>query len=236
MEAMWTRFLPAVARLRSLVADGAIGEVLHVSADFGFAAPYDPRSRLFAVETGGGALLDLAVYPVSFAQMLLGAPSSVHAVGALAPTGVESSVTLLLGWEDGRSATLGASLRAAMPNTARVVGSQGWIDALAPFHRATHLVLQRPGEEPRHFDDPVAGAGYGPELAEVVRCVRAGATESAVMPLEDTVEVMAVIEEAAAQVGAAAWREASMGDSAAGTARRPRNHSSSPSARTGGEA
>lgn len=207
MEAMWTRFLPAVVRLRSLIADGTIGDVVSVSADFGMKRVFDERHRLFDVETGGGALLDLGVYPVSFAHMLLGAPSSVSAVGERAASGVEIAATLLLGWDGGPAATLGATLRNEPPNAARVLGTDGWIDVLPPFHRATHLILHRPGSEPEHFDDPIPGAGYHYELAEVTRCIREGRTESEVMPLDATIEVMEILELAAAQLGVS-WREA----------------------------
>jgi predicted dehydrogenase len=206
MEAMWTRFLPAIARLREMVAAGAIGDVVAVTADFGMKRAFDATHRLFDVETAGGALLDLGVYPVSFAHMLLGAPATVTAVGDRAVNGVEISATLLLGWDRGRAATLGATLRSEPPNDARVLGTEGWIDVPAPFHRATHLVVHRPGDAPEHFDDPIPGGGWHYELAEATRCIRAGRTESAVMPLDHTIEVMEVLELAAAQLGVT-WRE-----------------------------
>ncbi len=115
MEAMWTRFQPAVVRLRELVADGAVGEVRSVQADLGVAREYDPADRLFAKELGGGALLDLGVYVVSFAQMLLGDPDTVTATGSTFPTGVDAEAAVLLGYADGRAATLLTSLRNALP-------------------------------------------------------------------------------------------------------------------------
>ena len=90
MEAMWTRFQPAVVALRDLVADGAIGEVRSVQADLGVAKEYDPTDRLFDLALGGGALLDLGVYVVSFAQMLLGTPERVVAAGSLFPSGADA--------------------------------------------------------------------------------------------------------------------------------------------------
>jgi predicted dehydrogenase len=206
MEAMWTRFLPAIARLREIVAAGAIGDVVTVTADFGMRRAFDETHRLFDIETGGGALLDLGVYPVSLAHMLLGAPRSVSVVGERAANGVEVAATVLLGWDGGRAATLGATLRSEPPNDARVLGTEGWIDVLPPFHRATHLVVHRPGEEPQHFDDPIPGGGWHYELAEATRCIRESRTESGVMPLDHTIEVMEILELAAAQLGVA-WRE-----------------------------
>jgi len=201
MEAMWTRFHPAVIRARELLAEGAIGEIFAVQADLGVACDYDPLDRLFAAELGGGALLDLGVYVVSFAQMLLGAPQTVRAVGALESNGVEGCATLLLGWPNGCSATLTTSLHSPMPGAARVFGSRGWLEFPPYFHQPKGFVLYRAGHEPEPVLMPPLGFGYAHELIEVTRCVRAGTKESSVMPLDDTLAVMAVLEEAAAQLG-----------------------------------
>lgn len=206
MEAMWTRFQPATVRARELIAEGAIGEVAAVQADLGVMREYDPSDRLFAVETGGGALLDLGVYVVSFAQMLLGTPDTVVAVGRHAPNGVETSASLLLGSEDGRGATLTINLHSPMPGGARIFGASGWIDVRPRFHHPDGFVLHRAGREPETFSLPALGGGYSHELIEVTEGVRAGRTESAVMPLDDTVAVMAVLEEAGRQLGVA-WEE-----------------------------
>jgi predicted dehydrogenase len=201
MEAMWTRFQPAIVRARELLAEGAIGEITSVQADLGIVRDFDPSDRLFAPELGGGALLDLGVYAVSFAQMLLGAPQTVFAVGGHEPNGIEASATLLLGFADGRSATLTTSLHAPLPGAARVFGSRGWIELPPRFHHPTRLVLHRDGREPEALTLPPLGGGYSHELIELTQCVRAGRPESTVMPLGDTLAVMAVLEQAGAQLG-----------------------------------
>lgn len=201
MEAMWTRFQPAVVRLRELVADGAIGDVRAMQADLGIAPPYDPTARYFDPAQGGGALLDIGVYPVSFAQMLLGDPDTVTATGSLAPSGVDAEESLLLGYADGRQAVLTASLRCLLPGQARVFGTGGWIDVLPRFHHPQTIVLHRNGGEPEEISRPQRGSGYSHELTEVTECLRAGRTESGVMPLADTIAVMDVLEQAATQLG-----------------------------------
>jgi predicted dehydrogenase len=201
MEAMWTRFQPAVVALRELVADGAVGEVRMVAADLGVAREYDPADRLFARELGGGALLDLGVYVVSFAQMLLGTPDTVAAAGSRFPTGVDAEAGLLLGYADGRSATLAVSLRHPLPGAARVYGTGGWIDVLPRFHHPQTIVLHRAGAEPETITRPQTGGGYSHELAEVTDCLRAGRPESTVMPLADTLAVQDVLGRAAEQLG-----------------------------------
>ncbi|MGY1653548.1 Gfo/Idh/MocA family protein [Geodermatophilus sp. SYSU D01119] len=201
MEAMWTRFQPAVVRMRELIADDAIGEVRSVQADLGVDRAYDPADRLFALELGGGALLDLGVYVVSFAQMLLGAPDRVTAAGSTFPTGADAEAALLLSYDDGRSATLTTSLRYPTPGQARVFGTGGWIDVLPRFHHPATIVLHRTGADAEEITLPPAGTGYSHELAEVTRCLQEGRTESAVMPLADTLAVQDVLEQAAHQLG-----------------------------------
>lgn len=201
MEAMWTRFQPAVVKLRELVADGAIGQVRAVQADLGVRREFDPEDRLFSLELGGGSLLDLGVYIVSFAQMLLGAPQTVSATGSLLEAGVDAEAGILLGYSDGRTATLLTSFRAPMPGQARVMGTEGWIDVPPRFHHPNRIVLHRHGAAVKTFDLPPTGAGYALEFDEVNRCLCEGRTESSVMPLDDTLGVQAVLQAAADQIG-----------------------------------
>jgi predicted dehydrogenase len=201
MEAMWTRFQPAVVALRELVADGAIGEVRSVQADLGVAREYDPADRLFDLALGGGALLDLGVYVLSFAQMLLGTPERIVAAGSTFASGADAEAALLLDYADGRTATLTTSLRNALPGQARVFGTTGWIDVLPRFHHPETIVLHRAGAEPETITRQPIGQGYAHELIEVTECVRAGRGESAVMPLADTLDVQRLLGEAAEQLG-----------------------------------
>jgi len=201
MEAMWTRFQPAVVAMRELIADGAIGEVRSVQADLGVTRQYDPADRLFDLALGGGALLDLGVYVVSFAQMLLGTPERVVAAGSLFPSGADAEAALLLDYADGRTATLTTSLRNALPGQARVFGTAGWIDVLPRFHHPETIVLHRAGAEPETITRPPLGAGYAHELIEVTEGVREGRQESTVMPLADTLAVQRLLNDAAEQLG-----------------------------------
>jgi predicted dehydrogenase len=201
MEAMWTRFQPAIVRMRELLADGAIGEVASVQADLGVAAPVDPADRFYNRALGGGALFDVGVYPISFAQMVLGRPDSVTATGLLGPTGVDLEEAVQFGYPDGRSASLLASIRGPRPGQARVFGTAGWIDVLPRFHHPDTIVLHRAGAEPEPIVRPATGGGYFHELLEVTLGVRSGATQSAVMPLADTVAVQDIMAEVARQLG-----------------------------------
>jgi predicted dehydrogenase len=203
MEAMWTRFQPAIVRMRELIADGAVGEVRTLQVDLGVRNPLDPDDRFVAPELGGGALFDLTVYPISFAQMVLGNPTAVTAYGTLLPHGIDVEETVLLGFDGGRTAALTATLRCATPGQARVFGTDGWIDVLPRFHHPDTIVLHRHGHDPQEITLPATGGGYFHELIEVTECVRAGRPESATMPLSDTVAVQDVMGQVAAQLGMA---------------------------------
>jgi len=203
MEAMWTRFQPAVVRLRELIADGAIGEVRAVQGELGVNAPTDPNDRFYNRAIGGGALFDLTVYPISFAQMVLGTPDTVTAHGVLDATGVDIEEAVLLGWADGRTASLFSSLRCATPGQMRVYGTAGWIDVPPRFHHPDTIVLHRAGAEPETITTGRVGAGYAHELIEVTEGVAAGRGESALMPLDDTVAVQDVMGQVADQLGMA---------------------------------
>lgn len=201
MEAMWTRFQPAIVAARALIDDGAIGEVRQVQADLGVDRPYDESDRAFDPAQGGGALLDLGVYVVSLAQHVLGVPDRLEVTGSLAPSGVDREVGLLLGYDDGRAATLVCTLRQHTPGAARIFGTRGWIEIPPRFHHPDRLVLHRTGSDPEVMVRPPQGAGYSHELVEVTECLREGRTESNVMPLDDTLAVQRTLNEAAERLG-----------------------------------
>ncbi|OLT19908.1 oxidoreductase [Pseudonocardia sp. CNS-139] len=201
MEAMWTRFQPAVVRMRDLLADGAIGEVRSVQGELGVHAPTDPEDRYYNPAVGGGALFDLTVYPISFAQMVLGTPDTVQAHGLLSASGVDVEEAVLLGWADGRTASLFTSLRCATPGQMRVYGTGGWIDVLPRFHHPDTVVVHRTGRDAEEVTAPHTGGGYVHELREVTEGLLAGRTESAVMPLADTVAVQDVMGAVADRIG-----------------------------------
>ncbi|MFC5381378.1 Gfo/Idh/MocA family protein [Aquipuribacter nitratireducens] len=207
MEAMWTRFQPTVVRLRELVAEGAVGDVRSVRADLGLRVPFDAADRLWDPAQGGGALLDLGVYPLSWLQMVLGGrPTRLDHVGSLAHNGVDAESTLLWHAEDGRHGVASCSLLSPLPGAAAVFGGEGWIEVPPRFHHPDRLLVhrRRDGRSVESTEEVVAparGTGYSHELDEVHRCLREGLTESPTMPLDDTLAVMGVLEEALHRLG-----------------------------------
>jgi predicted dehydrogenase len=201
MEAMWARFVPWAVRLRELLADGTLGEIRQVIADHGQWFPQDAAHRLFAPDLGGGALLDLGVYPVSFASMVLGSPAAVTAVSDPAFTGVDATTSILLQYAGGAHAVLTATLTAPGPTTAAVVGTDARVQVDGPFYTPAGFTLTRRDGTSERFDHPVAGRGLRFEAAEVIACLREGRLESDVMPLDETVAIMATLDEVRRQVG-----------------------------------
>jgi predicted dehydrogenase len=202
MEAMWTYCLPAVRRTVELIRDGAIGDVRCVQADLGFVAPPEPTHRLRDPAAGGGALLDVGVYPVSLAHLILGAPDHVAAWARLTPDGVDETTGVLLGYDSGAVTTLNCSIAAESPMAASISGTKGRIDLPNGFFFAKGFTLHRRGSEPEEFHFPSSqGLGYHCEAAEVMRCLRAGETESPLVPLEGTLAVMATLDTIRDRIG-----------------------------------
>jgi predicted dehydrogenase len=202
MEAMWARFNPHLVRVREVLADGELGEITTVLADHGQWFRRDRNSRLFAPELGGGALLDLGIYPVSFASMVLGTPTRVTARAASAFTGVDAQTSILLEHAGGAHAVLNTTLRAVTPTTAVIVGTEGRLEIEGPWYAPNPFTVTPRERTPWRYDEPHEGIGLRHEAAEVVRCLRAGLPESPVMPLDETVAIMRTLDEVRRQTAA----------------------------------
>jgi predicted dehydrogenase len=194
MEAMWTRFLPHIAVIRDWLDQGALGEVVTVIADHGQWFAEDPEFRLFAPELGGGALLDLGVYPVSFASMILGAPNRVAALSDPAFTGVDAQTSMLFGYESGAQAALSCTLRAKSPTRASIVGTDARIEIDGDFYAPTAVTLVPRTGEPTRVPSSHQGRGLRHQADEVARCLAAGGLESPLMGLDESISIMQTID------------------------------------------
>ncbi|NLU77248.1 Gfo/Idh/MocA family oxidoreductase [Micromonospora sp. HNM0581] len=201
MEAMWMRCNPLIRRVCQLVAEGAIGTLTAVRADFGVAGPFPPDHRMRARQLGGGALLDLGVYPISLAHLLLGAPQHVRSWAKLGPEGTDENTGLIFGYDTGAVATLSCSMVGATGLTASIIGSTGRIDLPEPFFRPDGFTLHRADAEPETVTEELAGSGYQYEAIEVQRCLAAGLTESPLVPHSTTLEIMGLLDDIRAQIG-----------------------------------
>ncbi|SEE91466.1 Gfo/Idh/MocA family protein [Ruania alba] len=201
MEAMWSRLLPHMVALREIIASGEIGEVHMVTAEHGqWLNHVGDDHRLKNPDLAGGAMLDLGVYPVSFAYAVLGAPDQISAIGTTTATGVDESDVITLRYGNRALALLGASLKGGTRNAATVTGTQGRVEIEPTFFAPTTLTVRPQGGEPRTLTPPVGG-GFEYQAAEVARCVAAGRTESEVHSWADTIAVMEMMDEARRQFG-----------------------------------
>jgi predicted dehydrogenase len=202
MEAMWTRFLPQMTMIRELVAEGRIGRPRLVEATHHQALPDDPTHRLNDPALGGGAILDLGVYPISFAIDVLGAPTAVAAAGTLSDQGVDTQMGIVMTHEGGTQSTVHFALDVRSPNTASIIGEDGRIDIDATWYTPTTWRLRdRDGAVVEEFDGREELSGYAHEVHAFEAMVASGDHEGGAMDPEETVVVMAAMDEARRQVG-----------------------------------
>jgi predicted dehydrogenase len=201
MEAMWTRFLPALAEVRRIMASGEIGEIAHVQADFGFAATTDPEHRVNKRELGGGALLDLGIYPLSIACALLGPVEGVAAHAVMSATGVDATTGFTLKHAGGTLSVGSCSLRARSGCELVVSGSEGSIRMHRMFHLAERITVEVHGQAPRTIATPYLGNGYTHEAIAAGECLRAGWIEHPLMTHAETLALMALLDEIRRQIG-----------------------------------
>ena len=201
MEAMWSRFLPTLAKTRELIAQSAIGEPRMVNADFGFRmGAVLPDHRLFNPDLGGGALLDVGIYPLSLGSMLFGAPTQIASVANLGSTGVDEETAFILGYAQGQMALCSTAIQLNTPHVAQILGTAGSIQLHAPWWASSKLTL-KVGNVETTYDLPYKGNGYTHEAEEVAQCVAEGKTESAVMPLAESLTIMQTMDQLRAQWG-----------------------------------
>jgi predicted dehydrogenase len=199
MEAMWTRFLPHIAEIRRLIAEGALGELVTVTADHGQWFEKDPDFRLFAPELGGGALLDLGVYPVSFASMVLGTPDRIVSLVDPAFTGVDGQTSMLFGYPSGAQAVLTCTSSAKSPTRGAIVGTDARIEIDGDFYAPTSFTLISRTGDRTYFEAQNEGRGLWYEAEAVARCLHEGLVESPLMPLDETVSIMRTMDTVLAQ-------------------------------------
>lgn len=242
MEAMWTRFVPLMVKIRELLASGSIGKITHFIADLGTNVPFDPQGRVFNVELGGGALLQKGIYLLSLASMILGCPSVVRSLAIVGETGVDEHAGILLGYPGSQLASLVCSVRVHTQRGATIVGTAGQIRIHEPIVCPASLTLRRYPNWDRHHENfgetrssqikrllvqygkqsrllrqlrercprsserllygvyskkiyaPPVGEGLHYQVSDVIRCLRAGQIESAIMPLNESLSVMGTVD------------------------------------------
>ena len=200
MEAMWTRCNPAIREMRRAIKEGMIGDVVAVHANFAINGDFGPTHRLRNPDLAGGALLDLGVYPITLAHLVLGVPEAVHAESIMTPEGVDAYTAMTLRYP-GAVAQLSCSFIGGAANEVTISGNEGRIRLYDYAYRPSGYTLERYGEAPREFEAPYVGHGYVHEALEVHRALRQGRLESTLVPPSGTIEVMEIMDEVRKQIG-----------------------------------
>lgn len=202
LEAMWTRYLPHMRRVREIIEEGTLGDIVLVTADHTQHLDFGPEHRLNAPELGGGALLDLGIYPVSFTVDVLGLPEAVAATATLSDAGVDTQVATTFTYAGGSMSTTVSSLRAAGPNAASVIGTAARIDIDRVWYSPTSFrVTTSSGELLEEFSAEVTGRGMHYQALELERLAAAGLTEGTILPVSESVEIMRVLDSVREQIG-----------------------------------
>lgn len=201
MEAMWSRFLPHLQQVKEIISDGALGEITNIVADHGQFIPYERAPRLWEPELGGGALLDLGIYPLTLAHLVLGSPISIHAEATLTEKKVDLNTSMLLRYASGAHALLSCTMASRGSVSAMIVGDKARIEIDGSFYSPTSFrVITRDGEV-TEYSNKYEGHGLREEAAEFARIVRAGEIESPLMTHATSIELMEMMDEIRAQIG-----------------------------------
>lgn len=194
MEALWTRFLPNIEKTLELINSNHIGKVKMLNADFGFKADYNPQSRLFDPFLGGGSLLDIGIYPVFLSLAVLGYPDEIQAVASKAPTGVDESMSISLSYKSGALASLHCTFATHTTTDANIYGDKGKIQLKHQWFRPTTLTVTKHNEIAEELNFPAKANGYEYEAEEVMRCLNSGMSESKILGLDFSLQLMELLD------------------------------------------
>lgn len=201
MEAMWTRFLPAIENVLEQLKDGKIGTVKYVRGDFGFYNPFDPQSRLFNIALGGGSVLDIGVYPLFLCLAVLGKPDHIYAAGKLAPSGADETCLAVLQYDNGAMASAFSTVGAFTSLTAEIGGTEGTITIPSAWYKNNTFTLHRMGEEKQTFTFEPVTNGFEYQIREVMRCLEQGLTESPAMSHDFTLLLSETMDAVRERIG-----------------------------------
>lgn len=201
MEAFWTRFLPSTLKLNRLLEDGVIGVPRLVQADFGYHMPFDAEHRSYSPELAGGALLDVGVYPINFAQMIFKeSPDAIQSLMIPADTGIDAQSAYLFKYPGNSMAIMNSAVNVETQHNAWIYGTEGFIHMPKFFH-ARKMHVKRYDGYKETFSIPFESTGYSYEALEVMNCIRSGLLESPVMPLDESLQIMQIMDSIRQQWG-----------------------------------
>jgi predicted dehydrogenase len=201
MEAIWTRFLPSTRKVLEFMDKGELGKLTGVDADFGFRLEFDRAHRLFDPAKGGGALLDIGIYPVFISQLMAGPPVKLQATARFAPSGVDHSCNMIFEHGNEVVSSLNCTLLSDSPTEANLLFEDGWIRMESWWLCPGPITIYRKGRKPKRVKFREPGNGYHYEAAEVMQCLDRGLTESPSLPLDFSLDLMGTLDAVRAACG-----------------------------------
>lgn len=201
MEGMWTSCMPFIEKIKLLIKEDVIGDPQYVSADFGFTAPVDLEGRLYKKALGGGSMMDVGIYPLFLATLILGEPALIKAVSKLSVTGIDEYMNIVLQYAQGETAHLLSSIRFNTAVEAEIIGTKGKIKIKNPWFKATDFSIHLGDGTVQDFSMPHLSNGFEYEIREVMNCLRKGLLESEKMPHQLTLLISKIMEDVLMQAG-----------------------------------
>ncbi len=201
MEGMWTACMPFIGKIKSIIEEDVIGDVQYMNADFGFAAPVDYDGRLYNKTLGGGSILDVGIYPVFFATLILGEPFSIKSLSKTSMTGVDEYANMILQYPNGATAHLLSSIIFNTPIEAEIIGTKGSIKIKNPWFKATNFSVHLNNGSTENFSIPHLCNGFEHEIKEVMHCLGEGLLQSNQMPHKLTSSTSKILDEVLRQAG-----------------------------------
>jgi len=201
MEAMWARFLPHYARVREIVASGVLGPILSIHADHGQRLADQGIARLVDPQLAGGALLDLGIYPISFAHMILGNPTSITSKAVMTDRGVDAQTSMIFSYDNGAQAVLTTTMIEQTPCRAVVAGLHGWLEIDRTFYNPASMRVILNDGTVTEYPSAYTGHGLREQAESFKQIVQSGAVESKVLTWKDTVDIMKSMDTVRSQIG-----------------------------------
>lgn len=201
MEAMWARFLPHYAKVREIIASGVLGPILSIHADHGQRLADQGIARLVDPQLAGGALLDLGIYPISFAHMILGNPTSITSKAVMTDRGVDAQTSMIFSYDNGAQAVLTTTMIEQTPCRAVVAGLHGWLEIDRTFYNPASMRVILNDGSVTEYPSAYVGHGLREQAESFKQIVQSGAVESKVLTWKDTVDIMKSMDTVRSQIG-----------------------------------
>ena len=201
MEAVWTRFLPHIIKVQQMISEGLIGEPRILQASVGFQKEFDPTSRYFNPQLGGGSLIDVGIYAITLAYLIFDQPSSIQSFGNLSSTGVDQEAVVTFRHGDGQLTYFSSTILHHMPRDATITGDRGSIYIHPDFWYPSQITLRMNGEPEQLIEVDCPLNGYHYQVLEVNQCLRRQRLESGIMPLDETLVIMNILDTIRTQWG-----------------------------------